>query len=694
MPTPKKLIERHLANAFRKDRSSASPAERLSFGAFWSVAGTLTAQFSAMLTGIIIARLLGKTVYGELGIIASSIDALAVVSGLSLSVTLSKHIAETAATSPGRAGSILRMCGVIAALVSAAAAAAVFIFAGEISSRLLGAPHLAPALRLSSPMVFLGAVYGVQTGALSGFESFRSIAAVNSAKALLQLPLTLAGAYFFSLNGAIVGMTLSSAAACLLAGGRLARETRRRGIAAAGGPLISEPGILLDFSMPAFFSSLLYSPAIWLAGLILATSPGGYAGLGLFNAANQWKTFLLFLPDMISRAVIPVFSSVLAAGDRNEARRLFGKLFLANSAIAIPIALLIASFGDRIMALYGPQFSGGNSVLVLVMGGALLLALESPAGNIIAASGRMWAGMLMNLGWAAVLIISARIFVSKGWGAAGLAAAYATAYAVHGIWTVAFLLKILRQDPGRDGNTSPEETWERFWSGYTPDGGYDATSRAVFEEVRASAGRLKGISALECGSGAGKVSALLAGNGAAVTLLDRSEKALQISREFFSQKGASAVFVRGDIFSLPFKDASFDLVWNSGVLEHFGADRQAAALAEMKRVTKPGGVILVIVPYAFAPLYRLGKYCAELLGTWPFGPEYPVSSLKTAAAAAGLRLEEEHSFDFASQLSFMKFVPGGGQLRRALAAALTENSGRKLFNGYLLIGKLRKPEGI
>lgn len=444
MRNPKKLLQRHLANVFRQDRSGASPGERISFGAFWSLAGTLAAQFSGMIAGIITARLLGKTIYGELGLLTSTLDALAVVAGLSLSVTLTKHLAETAHSNPVRAGNILRMTAVIAGVGSAAASIAVFIFSDILSERIFGAPHLSGVLKLSSPLIFFGAVYGLQTGALSGLEAFKNIAFINTVKAAWQFPLMLAGAYFFSLKGAVAALTISSAAACILSGIELKKETKKRGIHATGGTIISEPGILLDFSTPAFLSSLLYSPAIWLSGLILATSPGGYSGLGVFNAANQWRTFLIFLPDMMSRAVMPVFSSILASGNRAEARSLFFKFSLVNLAIAAPVALAIILLKGRIMGLYGPQFSGGEGVIVLVTLSALMMALASPAGNIIAASGRMWIGMTMNLGWAVTLVFSAHIFIGRGWGAAGLAAAYVTAYAVHGIWVLAYLLKMFR----------------------------------------------------------------------------------------------------------------------------------------------------------------------------------------------------------------------------------------------------------
>jgi hypothetical protein len=51
---------------------------------------------------------------------------------------------------------------------------------------------------------------------------------------------------------------------------------------------------------------------------------------------------------------------------------------------------------------------------------------------------------------------------------------------------------------------------------------------------------------------------------------------------------------RIDIQAMPFEDASFDFIWCSHVLEHVPDDRKA--MAEMKRVLRPGGLAVIQVP--------------------------------------------------------------------------------------------------
>jgi SAM-dependent methyltransferase len=59
-------------------------------------------------------------------------------------------------------------------------------------------------------------------------------------------------------------------------------------------------------------------------------------------------------------------------------------------------------------------------------------------------------------------------------------------------------------------------------------------------------------------------------------------------------EGASGAVVRGDALTLPFRDGSFDRVIAAEVLEHIPDDR--AAMGELARVVRPGGVLAVTVP--------------------------------------------------------------------------------------------------
>jgi SAM-dependent methyltransferase len=102
-------------------------------------------------------------------------------------------------------------------------------------------------------------------------------------------------------------------------------------------------------------------------------------------------------------------------------------------------------------------------------------------------------------------------------------------------------------------------------------------------------------------------------------------------------KASLGAMLQGDVFHLPFRDATFDKVICSEVMEH--VHDYPAAARELARVTKPGGRVAVTIPTATSELLylRLGDDYFESPGGHIriFAPR----DLAKALGAAGLRTE-------------------------------------------------------
>ena len=98
---------------------------------------------------------------------------------------------------------------------------------------------------------------------------------------------------------------------------------------------------------------------------------------------------------------------------------------------------------------------------------------------------------------------------------------------------------------------------------------------------------------LECGCGRGDTSLYMCARGHRTVLVDAGRTALEIARENFREEGVTACCVQGDLGRLGLRAEGFDVVYAMGVLEHMAAVDEA--LAEMVRVLRPGGHLVVVV---------------------------------------------------------------------------------------------------
>jgi len=113
--------------------------------------------------------------------------------------------------------------------------------------------------------------------------------------------------------------------------------------------------------------------------------------------------------------------------------------------------------------------------------------------------------------------------------------------------------------------------------------------RAIARDTLVRSGVRRGARVLDFGCGSGLVVASLEQAGYDSHGVDFSREAI----DFGVEKGVRNLHViAGE--KLPFADSSFDAVVCMDVLEHL-RDEQPA-LAEMRRVLKPGGVLVVMVP--------------------------------------------------------------------------------------------------
>jgi S-adenosylmethionine decarboxylase len=139
-----------------------------------------------------------------------------------------------------------------------------------------------------------------------------------------------------------------------------------------------------------------------------------------------------------------------------------------------------------------------------------------------------------------------------------------------------------------------------------------------------------------------------ADQGARVYGIDLSEPIVRAARDAFGRRPLTPIV--SDVRRLPFGDASFDAIYSMGTIEHFAETE--ASVAELARILKPGGRLILGVPNRYDPFLRPALVALlNRLGLYGYGYEksYSRRALRRMIEAAGLEVQME---------SGLLFLPG------------------------------------
>ncbi|MBM7774589.1 ubiquinone/menaquinone biosynthesis C-methylase UbiE [Actinokineospora baliensis] len=175
------------------------------------------------------------------------------------------------------------------------------------------------------------------------------------------------------------------------------------------------------------------------------------------------------------------------------------------------------------------------------------------------------------------------------------------------------------------------------------------------------AGEVTGRRILDVGCGSGPIFAALRDRGATVVGFDRSAKMVELARQ---RLGTDADLRVGDIgHPLPFPDGEFDDVIVALVLHYL--EDWTAPLAELRRVLRPGGRLILSVNHPF--IYKLINPDSDYFATTQWSDEFtlgeqkvvltywhrPLHAMTDAFTAAGFRtavISEPHPAPGAREL--------------------------------------------
>ena len=409
-------------------RSAPAAHFRLTDGVVLGFAAELVLLPTGLITAAVLTRTLGPAGYGLFSVAATFITWLAFTTTTLLARAAVKFVSEADDWRAVGTG-VLRWRFVVGSV-----AFLTVMLGANAFSRLLGAPELAPYLRVFAIDLLLFNLARAYRDVLTGRGRFRAVAAVSLARWLTRLALIVA---LVRITGSIMGAVLGSVGATaveLLVAERLGRVPIRGRSTIAWSRMwqVAAPLMVYGAAMQLFSKIDLFA-----LSALRGTSPD----VGLYAAAQN----LAVPPGLFALSLAPLLLATLGrlrrSGAEADARRVARDALRVSIAL-IPLAALIAGTADELVrVVFGPSFAGSGLLLALLFAAGVALVVMSVSVSVVTAMDAQRLVSVLGVGVLGGALVGHLVMIPR-FGAVGAATVTACLSAAGGLASVILVQRL------------------------------------------------------------------------------------------------------------------------------------------------------------------------------------------------------------------------------------------------------------
>lgn len=355
---------------------------------FWAVGGNGLGNCLLLIAGIIIARILGKDLYGEYGMVKTTMLHIASFSTLGLGFTSTKYIADAVSNAPNKLRSIIRTALGTTFAFSLFLCILLFVFSDALANY-IEEPQAAPAFRALGIIVVFRAVNTISAGILAGYKSFKNVGINSVISGFVLLSCASILSYKFGLVGSFISLALSQLTNALLNFLAVAKHFRE----ADQHVEVGMSKEMLLFTIPVAIQEFSYMLATW-GGTMILTKYASLGEVGLWSAASQWNAIILFIPHLLQNVVLSHLSGL--SKDKNSHTQMMKKMLAINFFCSVIPFLFVYVLAGFISSFYGATFVGLKGVIRVVTFSSVLSCVSSVFQSSLLSKGHNWLLLILR----------------------------------------------------------------------------------------------------------------------------------------------------------------------------------------------------------------------------------------------------------------------------------------------------------
>ncbi len=369
---------------------------------------------------IALARSLGTKGTG-IYYLAMNVCALAVIcGGMGLERVLMRYTASNAVLSDWKVVKGVYLAGVrIAVTVSVIFMMIIFLLSSYISNFIFQKPELSLPLQLMVLSIVPRVLVIIHSGSLKGLKRIPEANFISGVGipllALIGIPLL---SRFWGVNGAALAYSMATIA-MMITGIYMWRKTTSN-LQRYEGYFSTRK--LISTSMPLLavqlINLIISSSSTYIIGIWLSSSE-----IGVFNVAYRTAMLISFPLLAVKQIAAPKFAEVHDDGDISTLERIACDTVNVTAITGFPIFLFFTFFSEKVMGIFGTEFSEGYLILLILSIAHLVNAFTGPVGLLLIMRGyeRLRLNIMII---SAVLNIFLKLFLIRYYGLIGVALAF------------------------------------------------------------------------------------------------------------------------------------------------------------------------------------------------------------------------------------------------------------------------------
>jgi len=408
-------------------------------GSTWVFVSRLVDGIVALLFSILIARMLGVDRYGFIGVTMGVVGIVGIFTHLGLPQATTKYVSESIAKKDNaQLKGFIYASLLIEIVVGAFLSIILFLLADILALEVFNKPELGIFLRLTSPILFLGAISNTFMSTLVGYHKMRDFALINIfnfvVKLALAVFLVIRG---FGVAGALLGFVFGWLVGTVLSVFFYLFKIKPYLKKAFPTKISVQSKKMIKFGVPmavSMASILIYE---WVDKLVLAAFSDEIKYVSLYSIAFGMVALPLVISRSINTSFFPIVSALDAKKDRKKLRQTYESIVRLSMLILNPILVgMIVLSPQIIKLLYGVEYEQAVYPYIILALWGFFRPAHTFAGSVLAGTGIPKKNAKID-GFTAVLnfclnILLIPLFISmnSGYGPIGAALATTSSYII------------------------------------------------------------------------------------------------------------------------------------------------------------------------------------------------------------------------------------------------------------------------